>query len=376
MVASPRPRSAERGVALLIVLLLTLIIVPFAAEFSYQISLETMTADNVTAQLAIDNAIESQYEAVLARLRYDAPNNQYDCYDDAWNEADLRSRTDQQSEVQLETRVFDEQGKFNLRMLAQGSEAERQLWKARLIVIFEKFREGTRYDAAGYGEELAEAVYRWLNADATRGEVPKPKMIDDSPILTLDDLMLIDERFEKNQMLVDVRTGDDVAPGLHRFLTVFGTGKVSLNTAERVVLEAFFPVDPDIAQRIIERRGGSRDDQEEEEEQEQSGTEQGTGEEPSGGTEPFTDVMQVNEVEGVTANLLRANNVDLQRDFAVKSDYFLVRIAGEAANARREELYVVQRVPSSNPESGIDGFRHLLHQERTDSLEEPEGVGP
>ena len=66
----------------------------------------------------------------------------------------------------------------------------------------------------------------------------------------------------------------------------------------------------------------------------------------------------------------------LRRVDSLKGFEEVMRIAGEAANARREELYVVQRVPSSNPESGIDGFRHLLHQERTDSLEEPEGVGP
>lgn len=354
-------RRAERGVALLIVLLLTLIIVPFAAEFSYQISLETMTADNVTAQLAIDNAIDSQYEAFLARLRYDAIGNEYDSYDDSWNDESIRSRTDEQSEVQLESVVFDEQSKLSVRMLAEGSEAEKQLWKARFVHVFRKYREGTRYDATGNAEELVDSLFRWLNSAATRGDLPKPKMEGDAPMVVLEELLFVDERFEKDNLLHDRRDGEETAPGLHRYVTVYGTGRVNLNTAPRIVLEAFFPLDPDIAQRIIDRRGGNSEEEEEPEEETETGT-SSTG-------NPFTDVNQVNELEGVTPNLLRANNVDLQRDFTVKSDTFVVRIAGESRNARREELYAVQRVPAADANAPLEGFRHLLCQERTDPLE-------
>jgi type II secretory pathway component PulK len=350
--------------ALLVVLLLTMIIVPFAAEFAYQISLETMTADNVTAQLKIDNAIESQYEAFLARLRYDTPGNQSDSYDDDWNAEELRSRTDPQSDVRLEMRVFDEQGKLNIRMLGQGTEAEKQLWRARFVSVFQRFREGTRFDVGGYAEELVDALYRWVNNDATRGELPKPRTHDDSPLLTLDDLAFVHDRFGKDLLLVDRRAGDEVGLGLHHFVTVHGTGQVNLNTAHRVVLEAFFPIDRDVAQRIVERREGQSED---------APPEPRPPGEPVGGPgsgTPFTDVMEVNELEGVTPNLLRGNNVDLQRDFTVKSDFFSVRIAGEGENARREELFVVQRVQGQDPQKGPEGFRHLLHQERTDPLEE------
>ena len=80
-----RPQS-ERGAALLVVLLLSMILVPFASEFAFQIQLEAKTAQNVIDQLAIDNALLGQYEIVLARLRYDGPGNETDSYDDAWND--------------------------------------------------------------------------------------------------------------------------------------------------------------------------------------------------------------------------------------------------------------------------------------------------
>lgn len=361
----PRP-SAERGIALLVVLLLTLIIVPFAAEFAYKISLEAMTAENVTAQLAIDNAIAGQYEVFLARLGHDAVGNEYDSYDDAWNDESLRTRTDSHNEVQLESVVFDEQSKLNVRMLAQGSEAEKQIWKARFVHVFRTFREGTRFDAAGHAEDLVDALYRWLNNAATRGDLPRPKMADDAPMAVLEELLFVDPRFQKDGLLIDRRDGDETAPGLHRYLTVYGTGQVNLNTAPKIVLEAFFPLDPDVAQRIIDRREGNREEQEE----------LATSEEEAAAAtgDPFTDVNQVSEIDGVTPNLLRNNNVDVQRDFTVRSDSFVIRIAGESRNARREELYAVQRVPGSEPNAPLEGFRHLLAQERTDPLEaDPEG---
>jgi hypothetical protein len=177
-------------------------------------------------------------------------------------------------------------------------------------------------------------------------------------VLTLDDLHFASEQFARLRLLEDIREEGDVGLGLHRFVTIYGSGKVNLNTAEQVVLEAIFAKDPAIAERIIERREGAAEDAE---------PDPATGE--SAGN-PFTDVNQVNEIDGVNQQILRANGVVLGRDFDVKSNFYSMRIAGSAANTRREELFVVERVPGSDPNGPVEGVRHLLCQERTDRLEE------
>lgn len=48
-------------------------------------------------------------------------------------------------------------------------------------------------------------------------------------------------------------------------------------------------------------------------------------------------------------------------DFDVKSDFFTVRIEGATERTQRTELYALERVKT-------DGFRFLLHQERTDRM--------
>ena len=123
-----RQRPEERGIALLIVMLLMLVLLPFAAEFSYQIQIESRTASNVSDQLKLDNAIDGQREIVLARIEYDALNNESDTYSDGWNEDEIKDRSqpmDDQTDLQLVTQIWDEQGKFPLHMLATGSDERR-----------------------------------------------------------------------------------------------------------------------------------------------------------------------------------------------------------------------------------------------------------
>lgn len=354
-------RTRQRGIALLVVIMLGAILVPFAAEFAYQITLEAITANNVIDQLAIDNAIESQYQIVLSRLRHDASTNEIDSYDDSWNDEELRSRTENETNVRLESTVFDEQGKLNILMLAKASPERRPVWKERLVRLVELYREDTKWDATSHASDVANEIERWVQGQANRGSIPKPKTIDDRAMLLLEELNFVSDVFEKEDLLVDRREGDEVAPGLHRYLTIHGTGKLNLNTASRVVLKAFFPNDPDIADRIIEHREGATAEEEDEDLAE-------SDEEAASGN-PFTDPNQVLEVEGVTQPILVGNKVVPPEDFAVRSNFFSVRIVGQTRGSRRDELFMLERVPGDDPKGPIEGFRHLLCQERTDPLE-------
>ena len=349
----------QSGIALLVVMMLAAIIIPFAAEFAYQIALEYTTAFNVSDQLAIDNAIESQYQIVLARLEHDGQGNQTDTYEDPWNDDELRSRTDEDTGVSLSTTMFDEQGKFNVHILAEASAQRKPIWKERLTALIKWYRHDTKFDASSYAEEVSEAIFRWVNGQTSRGSIPKPNTSTDRAMLVLEELHFVSDLFEKHRLLEDIREGEEVAPGLHRFLTVYGNGKVNINTAPKALLRAFFDKDPELADRIIERRDGVGDEDAEPTE----GTD-----EPSGN--PFTDPNQILEVEGVDQPRLVANKVVPADDFDVRSNFFSVRIAAQKEQSRREELFVVERVPGNDPNGPIDGFRHLLCQERTDALEE------
>ena len=364
---APRRPARERGFALLLVLLLTSIAIVLVTELAFQSSLEHMAAANVSDLEVIEYAVDGQFELALAMLKYDKKQNEVDSEYDEWNSKEKRSRTDE--DVQMNQRIFDECGKFNLSRLVTGPEPQQKRAREQLVRILTLFRPEAPEDymlSSGEAGQVADKLLEYLKREGAIGEVPKPKTSTPGVPLLLDEIVFADPK-RLPALLVDVKWKGKTYPGLHRYLTVFGPGKVNLNTAPLVVLESFFTQeDRDAAQKILDRRNSAP---------EESGSGSGSGsgssmsssqngssdtEEGAGGN-PFTEVNQVNQVEGVTQEILQRNGIDLANDFDVKSDFFAIWIQGSTTRTQRNELYVVERVKS-------DGFRYLLHQERVDPL--------
>ncbi|MFM8980872.1 MAG: hypothetical protein ACKOSS_10500 [Planctomycetia bacterium] len=375
MAAAARRRDGERGIALLIVLLLVLIIAPFAEHYARQVGLEARTARNVVDQLAIENAIDGQFELVLARLEQDATEDEVDSLYDTMFDESIQERQERDTEVSLSTRVFDESGKFNVLNLVRAPAGERrEAMRERLVRLLVLARQDSKEAIdETLARELVDDAIGFLSGKKARGQIPKPSTPDSRGFLLLEDLAFANPKW--GPLLSDQRDADDVAPGLARYLTVYGPGKVNLNTADLVVLRAFFPSDETIAERIVERREGEEEDDGKDGASKDTGKDAGkdtSGEQAKQGN-PFTDVNQVNQVEGVTPLLLQKDKVDLSGDFDVKSAFWSMRIMAETQSTRREELYVVERVKAAQQGSQaptLEGFRHLLHQERTDALED------
>jgi type II secretory pathway component PulK len=358
------PRSGERGLALLLVLLLSLILLPFAVEFAYQVDLESRTALNVTDQLKIENAIDGQFEIMLARLRYDAAENEVDIDTDSWNADEVLQRQEESVGVALGTTIFDEQSKLNLRTLAEGPQERRALMRARLARLLVEFRKESPFDIGeSEANDWAAKIHEFVNKGPVRANVPTPRMADDRSILVLEELQVLGEVGGRDALFLlhDQRKNDDVAHGLHRYVTTVGNGKLNLNTVSEIVLRAWFPRNPEVAEKIIARRDNPPEDEE------------GSPPPEDGGTDtirnPFTDVNQVMEIEDMTPQLLQDNEVVLANDFDVQSSFFGMRIVGETQVTRRDEFFLVERVAGDGEDEAVEGFRILLRQERVDPLE-------
>ena len=138
-------------------------------------------------------------------------------------------------------------------------------------------------------------------------------------------------------------------PGLGRYVTTVGDGRVNLNTADVLVLRALFPGDQALAQRIVARRRSLP----------QPGASPSTPR-----TQPFRDVGELRQLEGVTEDRLRADGVDLTSDLDVRSDFFSILLEVTSPIQRRRDLLIVERrllpaVGGEPPE--FEGFVHHLH---------------
>lgn len=373
-----RPSTRPRGFALLLVLMLSAIVLVLAAELAYQSNCELLAARNVSDLGQIEYAIDGQFEVVLGNLRFDKRQNDVDSESDGWADEDIRTRRD--GDVGLTTRVFDEQSKFNLTRLITGSDAEKARSREVLVRLLDLFRDGIAEDKTRGGdldladaEDLADRIVRYLKREGATGQVPKPKLVapyTDTPLL-LDELLFVDTKDSRlmSTLLYDVQVKDAVAPGLHRYVTVYGTGKINLNTAPVAVLKAQFSnlQDRDFAQKIVDRRRQAPEEGSKTPSTPASGS--SSGEESQGN--PYSDVNQLTDgsIDGLTAEVLQRNGIDPAVVFDVKSDWFGIRIQGATERTQRDELYVVQRAKNKDQK---DDFRYMLHQERTDPLLEAE----
>ncbi len=375
--SSPRSPAGERGFALLLVLLMTTIAIIVVAELAYQAGLEILAANNVSDQGLIEYSIDGQFEIALAYLKLDKKSSEKDIDSDSetWNGSEVRQRTD--GDVALSMRIYDESGKFNLVRLATGNEAQQLRAKEVFVRILDLFRDGIADDKLKGGdlnqseaEDVADRVIRYMKREGATGQVPKPKTLPAGVPLLLDEIQFVDSKDNHmmDVLMVDLKVKDQVAPGLHRYVTVYGSQRINVNTASIVVLKALFSQtgDQTYAQSIIDRRRGQAEAASSSSSMSgSSGSTSGTSE--TGAGNPFETVQALvdGSVNGLTDDILRKNGIDAAVELDVKSDVFGVRIQGATKRTQRDELYVVERAKATD---GTVGFRFLLHQERTDPL--------
>ena len=375
---SPVGRSRERGFALLLVLMLSSLAIVIVSELAYQASLEYMAAANIADISKIEYSIDGQLELALAHLKYDRRQNEIDSEFDDWNASEQRQRTDE--DVVLSQRIVDESGKFDLMRLVTGNDQQQARARKILIDILDSFRDGIATDKekggdidVGTAEELADKIVKYIKRDGGQGQVPKPKTTPPNTLLLLEEIGFADNQKLIPKLLVDIKVRDKVAAGLYRYLTVYGPGKVNLNTAPLIVLRAEFPnvQDKDYGKGILDRRQAAPDANAPaptgSAAMNSSGSGTGSSSGTSNGGNPFSDVGTLvdGSVAGLTAEILQRNGIDAAVEFDVKSDFFSIRIDGSTKRTQRRELFAVQRVKT-------DGFRFLLHQERTDPILETE----
>jgi hypothetical protein len=172
-------------------------------------------------------------------------------------------------------------------------------------------------------------------------------------IYTVGDLVFAHPLFLEKRLLerfTDVASGQAL-PSLAEFVTVYGDGKVNVNTTPIQVLRAMFKEEAgqrDAANSIFHGRGGylnTDEDQERRlEDQEERERAEEEGRELEEDTESvYRSLDDVRKVEGVDDAMLRRNDVDIGRDFTVRSTFFTVIVTAQRDNFMRQHRVVLER---------------------------------
>ncbi len=255
-----RSRSDERGMALLLTLMVTAILTVVVLEFNYLMRVHATLSGNLADDLKAESVARAGVEKAKALLlndmmadsREDFPK---DSLDEDW--ASEITATNEDSEMTV--LVTDEMSKFNLNRLLKRATAENDTEAANMYMIE---NVGRLFELLDLDPNLVYGIVDWI--DANDDEEPfgaerlhyeslePPIRCKNGPIDSLEELLYI-EGFD-----AEILHGDEDTPGLSEFVTVCGDeeGLININTAPEEVIAAALNSES-LAVRIVETRDTS-----------------------------------------------------------------------------------------------------------------------
>ncbi len=356
----------ERGVALLIVLIVFMLTAVLALEIKATAALHMRLAQNKRDDFLMRQAIRGQLEVVKQVLLYDKSENDVEGLDDRWNEDKFtqfqKGPTEEDErdteepvtseEVELSGRIEDESRKFNLHNLVSDDDEVRAQWEEVFLRLVTLYREdqGALSVSRSDAEDLLKNLRAWLTRKDSDREFPVPNTGDEKRILVTPDELLMIEGFTR-EMFYDQpgeEEGDEPVPGLYRYLTLWSDGPINVNTAEAPVLYALFESqDRDLADRIMEWR------QSEAEEQDENAP---VDAEPKNNS--LKGVQDLLNIEGFDVEALQRNKLT-PAVVTGRGEVFSIHITARATEGlTRQERWIIRRNPL--------GFTTLLAEQRTD----------
>ena len=291
----------EKGIALLVTLLILVLVVALANEVFRIGARSAQTGAYGRDSIRCILLAEAGTGAARIALRQDARSNQYDTLDEIWSRAALPITL---GDGEVLVSVEDEERKIDLNrlMLPNGNAPDE-----RRLAVFQRL-----LDILGIDRSVADAVIDWLDND----ENPRVGGAESSYYLALP--MPYKAKNDLFDTIGELRLVRGVTPGIYEklrpFVTVSSSGKVNLNTAPKEVLMSlsagtdmagFGAIDSKSADEIIAYRTDH----------------------------PFTDVSQLGNVSPFLGDLI--SRTLIRNIVGVQSTYFHVRSSGNVGGTVR-----------------------------------------
>jgi general secretion pathway protein K len=230
--------SNRRGVALIIVLLMVSIIVALTIQFSRDTRSEVYGAANASDGIRLRCIAESGFYVGEALLLADKTS--FDALTESWANTDMISLKSEEffDNGAFKLAIQDEGGKIPINSLVSGN-AYNPLIRDLLLRLLTGpyFRLEQRR-----AEELRDAIKDWIDADdeVTGGGaegayytgLARPHAAKNAPIDCIEELLMV------KGVTRELFYGTGESPGLVQCMTVFGDGRININTAPKPVLRA------------------------------------------------------------------------------------------------------------------------------------------
>ncbi|MBN1849652.1 MAG: type II secretion system minor pseudopilin GspK [Deltaproteobacteria bacterium] len=231
----------DRGVALILTLLIISVIVTLTLQFNASMRSEVHAAYNLRDGISLDYVAKSGFYGSLAIIKEDDPA--YDCLLDDWElfrEYAPFSATLFDEETSFDVSIQDLARRIPIHKLVddqgQVNQNQRDLL-TRFLNLDEFNLESDQVD------DIVDAIIDWLDPDdnttAFGGaeesyyqSLENPYSCRNSPMESIEELLLI------KGISKELYEGSGGSPGIKDHLTIYGDGNININTADRLVLKA------------------------------------------------------------------------------------------------------------------------------------------
>jgi len=294
----------EKGVALVLVLVVVALLVSLVVDFTYTMQVDVTLAANQRDEIKALYTARSGVE--LARLTLQEDDQAYDARDEEWALFDEHPGfIAEDDEGRFKATIVDEESKFPINSIINDQGV---LVPARLDQLERLFA------LLDIDPELIDAIVDWLDPDDTAGPsgaedayyegLSPPYPCKDGPLASLEELLLI------KGMTEEILYGDAEKEGLLQYLTIHSDEKININTAPSVVLQCLSDeIDEGLAQVIIEYRDEA----------------------------PFMSIAEIKTVPGM------ADITIDEKCITVQSSTFSIRVEGQVRGIKKEIYTVVKR---------------------------------
>lgn len=241
-----RPFINNRGVALIVVILMISIIVTVTLELNRSSRASVYEAANLSDQVKIRYLAKSGFNCGVALLLEDK-NKDIDALNEDWAvpEVVAAKTAGLFEEETVQITITDESGKIPLNMLDRNP-AVRELF----IRLLRQPEFGLDEQKA---KQIVDAIKDWIDADDKREDGSSESSyfsgLNGSYKAKNNRLDCIDEILVISGLARELYYGTKETPGIGQYLTVYGgeNAKININTAPIPVLKAFFNISTDAA---------------------------------------------------------------------------------------------------------------------------------
>jgi len=251
------------GVALILTILIISLIVAVTLQFNSAMRSELHAAVNLRDGIWLGCVARSGFDYAQAVLYEDALQERpYDSLQEPWADAKALSlvAASMFEEGSIEVRIEDHSGRIQINRLVdqKGEYNERQKELVTRLLSLGPF--GLEAEEAG---NIIDAIKDWIDADnevtvfgaesAYYKALERPYPCRNGPLESLEELLFV------RGITRDLFFGSKGTPGISRYLSVYGDGRININTADPLVLRCLSPL---LDEKMVEEMVAYRDDKE------------------------------------------------------------------------------------------------------------------